>query len=114
MLTVRGVTVSVNVLTESIAVGDRWSVAAHGVLTRLFDRHGLGSAGATRKFVKRLKEINPDIIHIHNIHGYFLNYPLLFDYLKEWGGPVVWTLHDYKLLCGAYSFYAEARFVLIA
>ena len=42
-------------VTETIAVGDRWSVAAHGVLTRLFDRHGLGSAGATRKFVMRLK-----------------------------------------------------------
>lgn len=92
--------------TETIAVGDRWSVAVHGVLTRLFDRHGLGSAGATRSFVKRLKEINPDIIHIHNIHGYFLNYPLLFDYLRESDVKVVWTVHDCWLYTGHCYYYS--------
>ena len=96
-------------VTESIAVGDRWSVAAHGVLTRLFDRHGLGSAGATRKFVKRLKEINPDIIHIHNIHGYFLNYPLLFEYLRESDVKVVWTVHDCWLYTGHCYYYSAAE-----
>ncbi|WP_280120979.1 MULTISPECIES: glycosyltransferase [Muribaculaceae] len=95
-------------VTETIAVGDRWSVAAHGVLTRLFDRHGLGSAGATRKFVKRLKEINPDIIHIHNIHGYFLNYPLLFEYLRESDVKVVWTVHDCWLYTGHCYYYSAA------
>lgn len=92
--------------TETIAVGDRWSVAVHGVLTRLFDRHGLGSAGATRSFVKRLKEINPDIIHIHNIHGYFLNYPILFDYLRESDVKVVWTVHDCWLYTGHCYYYS--------
>lgn len=92
--------------TETIAVGNRWSVAVHGVLTRLFDRHGLGSAGATRSFVKRLKEINPDIIHIHNIHGYFLNYPLLFDYLRESDVKVVWTVHDCWLYTGHCYYYS--------
>ena len=55
---------------------------------------GLGSVIATRKLVGRLKEINPDIVHIHNIHGYYLNYPILFNYLKEANIPIVWTLHD--------------------
>ena len=55
---------------------------------------GLGSTRATRKLIEELRNIRPDIVHLHNIHGYYLNYPLLFDYLKEANIPVVWTLHD--------------------
>ena len=53
-----------------VPVGGKWSVLWHGVETRLFDRHGLASVGATKKFIEQIKEINPDVIHIHNIHGY--------------------------------------------
>ena len=56
-----------------IPVGTKWDVAWHGVMTRLFDRHGLASDNATRAFIEEIKQIQPDIIHIHNIHGYFLN-----------------------------------------
>ena len=41
-----------------------------------------------------VEELDPDIIHLHNIHGYFLNVELLFDYLKLADKPVIWTLHD--------------------
>ena len=75
-------------------VGDKLSLAWHLVMTRLFDAHGLGSTIATKKLVKRLKEYKPDVVNLHNIHGYYLNYKILFDYLKEAGIPVVWTLHD--------------------
>lgn len=77
-----------------IRIGNDWDMRWHGVETRLFDNHGLASRHTTRKFIRQIKEINPDIIHLHNIHGYFINYPLLFRFLQEWGGPVVWTLHD--------------------
>lgn len=66
----------------------------HGAESRLLDRHGLGSRTATRRFLAKLDEIKPDIILLHNIHGYYLNYPLLFDYLDKTGIPVVWVLHD--------------------
>lgn len=92
-----------------VPVGDKWSVAWHGVQTRLFDRHGLGSAGATRRLVRQIEEIKPDIIHIHNLHGYFLNYRILFDYLKESGIPVVWTVHDCWLYTGHCYYYSYAR-----
>lgn len=56
---------------------------------------GHGAIFSTKKFIKKLKELNPDIIHIHNIHGYYLNYKIFFNYLKkEFKGKVVWTLHD--------------------
>ncbi|MGN1215379.1 MAG: glycosyl transferase, partial [Candidatus Cryptobacteroides sp.] len=54
-----------------VPVGDRCSVACHGLQTRLFDSHGLGSVRATERFIGDIRRIGPDIIHIHNIHGYF-------------------------------------------
>ena len=66
----------------------------HALISRLLDNHGLNSNKATRKLIDRIRDIKPDIVHLHNIHGYFLNYALLFDFLKDAGIPIVWTLHD--------------------
>lgn len=90
-----------------IRIGNDRDKNLHAIQTRLFDNHGLSSKTETIKFIEKVKDIKPDIIHLHNIHGYFLNYPVLFDYLKEWGGPVVWTLHDcwpFTGHCAYYSF----------
>lgn len=93
-------------LSQIIPVGGKWSTLWHGVQTRLFDNHGLASTRATGKFVKQIEEIAPDIIHIHNIHGYFLNYQVLFDYLSKCGVPVVWTIHDCWLYTGHCYYYS--------
>lgn len=66
----------------------------HYLKSRLFDKHGLGSKIATRKFIKFIKEYNPDVINLHNIHGYYLNYKILFNFLKTSSAKVVWTMHD--------------------
>lgn len=92
--------------SQLIPVGNRRSVAWHGLATRLFDRHGLASTGATRSFIREIERIHPDIIHIHNIHGYFLNYQLLFQYLRQSGIPVVWTVHDCWLYTGHCYYYS--------
>lgn len=94
--------------SETIPVGSLCSTLWHGVETRLFDRHGLASTHATREFVKEIDRIHPDIIHIHNIHGYFLNYRVLFDYLSHSGIPVVWTVHDCWLYTGHCYYYSYA------
>ena len=91
-----------------IPVGTKWDVAWHGVMTRLFDRHGLASDKATRAFIEDIKRIQPDIIHIHNIHGYFLNYRILFDYLAKANIPVIWTVHDCWLYTGHCYYYSYA------
>jgi putative colanic acid biosynthesis glycosyltransferase len=49
---------------------------------------------ATRRLIKKMKEISPDIIHLHNTHGWFLNHRLLFNYIKRHNVRVIWTLHD--------------------
>ena len=75
-------------------IGGKFSVRAHALYARLFDASGLGSKTATRKLVKWIKEYNPDVIHLHNVHGYYLHLPTLFSYLKQAEKKVVWTLHD--------------------
>jgi glycosyltransferase involved in cell wall biosynthesis len=66
----------------------------HLVETRLFDRHGLGSRWSTHLLIMKIKKINPDIIHLHHLHGYFINVNILFNFLKSYNGQVVWTFHD--------------------
>lgn len=80
--------------SELIKIGNSFNIGVHGLQSRLLDNHGLSSLNSTKKFIEKIKTIKPDIVHLHNIHGYYINYKILFKYLKEWGGPVVWTLHD--------------------
>ena len=77
-----------------IHIGNDRDIKLHGLQTRLLDRHGLGSKGATIDFIKKLEYIKPDIIHLHNIHGYYINIEILFNYLIKVEIPVVWTFHD--------------------
>jgi len=74
--------------------------------SRIFDNHGLASRSATKQLLRRMTEIQPDIVHLHNIHGYYLNYPLLFDYIEKTNVPVVWTLHDCWPFTGHCAFFS--------
>lgn len=80
--------------SKLIKIGTRWDVIVHGLISRLFDMHGLGSKDATIRLVENIENIKPDLIHLHNIHGYYLNYNILFNYLSTANIPIVWTLHD--------------------
>lgn len=77
-----------------IRIGSKADYLWHGIESRGMDNHGLGSRRATRAFLNTVDKISPGIVHLHNIHGYYLNYPLLFEHLKKKNIPVVWTLHD--------------------
>ena len=73
---------------------DDLGVKIHGVYTRLTDKTGFASVIATKKLIKWIDNINPDIIHLHCIHGYYINIELLFNYIKKKNVRVVWTQHD--------------------
>ena len=92
----------------SFKIGNPLSVYTDGVFTRLTDKAGHYSKGATEKLIKQIKEYDPDIIHLHNLHGYYINVPMLFDYLKDAGKPVVWTLHDCWVYTGHCCYYSMA------
>lgn len=93
------------ILSNEMIVGNPMSNFFHLLVGRLFDRVGIGSFYSTKKMISILKKINPDIIHLHNIHGYYLNYPLLFKYLKSANITVVWTLHDCWAMTGHCAYF---------
>ena len=90
---------------STIRIGNSFDNYIHVAKTRMFDRHGFGSKKATIEFVEKVKTLDPDIIHLHNIHGYYLNIEILFNYLKEANKPVVWTLHDCWPFTGHCAYY---------
>lgn len=77
-----------------IPIGGKVDFYADVLKSRLFDSAGFNSVSATEKLIKRLDEISPDVIHLHNAHGYYLNAPLFFNYIRENNIKLVWTLHD--------------------
>lgn len=94
--------------SKLIKIGTTFDIYFHVVISRLFDRHGLMSKRATWKFLKQLDQIQPDIVHLHNIHGYYINYPMLFRYLKEKNIPTVITMHDFWLMTGHCAYINES------
>lgn len=77
-----------------IRIGTPLDYKLHGVMTRIFDNHGFGSKAATKRFLQQVKEYDPDVIWLHNVHGYYIHIGLLFDYLRTCGKKIYWTLHD--------------------
>lgn len=94
---------------ETYLIGTKFDYCLHGIESRLFDKHGFGSRYATKKFLKWVKEYNPDIIWLHNIHGYYINIEMLFDFLKKANKKVYWTLHDCWSITGHCTYFTYAK-----
>lgn len=62
--------------------------------TRIFGKHGFYNKSATKKLINWIKVVDPDVIHLHNLHGHYINIDILFCYIKKFNKPVVWTMHD--------------------
>lgn len=92
-----------------IQIGDYFDSVFHALETRLLDRHGLGSKKATFHFLNKLDNIKPDLIHLHNIHGYYVNYELLFRYISNRQIPVVWTFHDFWPITGHCTYFSDVK-----
>ena len=79
---------------NSIRIGNDLDVYKSVLMTRLFDNHGFSNKKSTIQFLNQIEQFDPDIIHLHNIHGYYLNIQILFNYLKTSRAKIVWTFHD--------------------
>ena len=90
----------------SYRIGSETDVKLHALGSRLLDSSGFHSKNATKRLIEYIGKYKPDVIHLHNIHGYYLNIELLFDYLKRSKVPVIWTLHDCWAYTGHCSHYA--------
>lgn len=91
----------------AVRIGNEFDVKLHGVKARLSDQSGFGSKAATTRFIQWVRQYDPDVVHLHNIHGYYINIEVLFEYLKTSGKKIIWTLHDCWAFTG-HAAYCEA------
>ena len=94
---------------ETLRIGTDLDFKLHGVLNRVLDDHGFHSKAATKAFLEKVKEYDPDVIWLHNIHGYYLHIGLLFDYLRTCGKRILWTLHDCWAFTGHCAYFDFVR-----
>ena len=92
-----------------IKIDSKLEILWHVFITRFFNKHGHGSKLATKRMIRKIKKINPDIIHLHNIHGYYVNFKILFNYLKKCDKKIVWTLHDCWSFTGHCTYFTMAE-----
>ena len=93
---------------NSYKFNSKTDIYIHAAVSRITDKSGMYSRNATKKMIDFIKEYSPDIIHLHNIHGYYLNIEMLFNFLKKYNRPVVWTLHDCWAFTGHCAYFDYA------
>jgi len=86
-------------------IGNNIDFYIHAIGTRLTGRHGFFSKRATKKLIAEMERINPDVIHMQHLHGYYINIELLFNFLAKFGKPIVWTFHDCWSFTGHCAYY---------
>jgi putative colanic acid biosynthesis glycosyltransferase len=96
---------------ELIKIGGKISPYLHGIFSKLFDRHGFGSRMATKRLIKNIDCIKPDIIALYNLHGYYINVEVLFNYLSKRNFPIVWTLFDCWAFTGHCTYFDDINCV---
>lgn len=90
----RGKKVIMPNIGEHLFWGSRAEACFHYYVGALFGKNGMYSHSGTRQIIKDLEIFKPDIIHLHNIHAFCINLPMLFNYIKKNRIKVIWTLHD--------------------
>ena len=93
----------------SLMVSTKLEEYIHYAKSLLYDAQGLGSIFATKRLIKKLQLLSPDIVHLHNIHGSFINYEILFSYLSDNKIPIVWTMHDCWPFTGHCTYFDSVR-----
>ena len=94
----------------AVQIGNNIDVKTHVIRTRVLDEHGFGSQNATRKFLTWAEEYKPDMLWLHNIHGYYINVEMLFEWIKcHPEMQVKWTLHDCWAFTGHCSHFSMVK-----
>lgn len=90
-------------------IGNRIDFILHVLLNFIKGKSGFGSVYVTKRFLRWLDDVQPDILHLHNLHGFYINVGLLFEYIKARNIPVVWTLHDCWTFTGQCAYFDHAN-----
>ena len=96
-------------INDCYQIGNKIDWINHAIMSRIFGIQGYFSKKATKKFLRYIKEINPDIIHLNNVHANYLNFPAIFKFFSENDIAVVITLHDCWFYTGKCTHYTLAK-----
>ena len=94
-----------------IKYADKLSIKLEALKSRVFGNYGFNSKDLTKKLIAKLDEIQPDIVHLHNLHGHGCNLEMLFNYFKKKNIRLYWTFHDCWAFTGhcAYFSYVDCN-----
>lgn len=92
---------------NSFKIGSVLENHFHNVCSRITGRQGYFTVKGTKKLIKYIEAVDPDVIHLHNLHGNYLNLEILFNYLAYADKPVIWTLHDCWAFTGKCAHYTD-------
>lgn len=90
-------------------IGGKLSWKLHALCARVFGRQAYASKRATKKFLKWIDKIQPDVVHFHNLHSNYIHLNILCDYLAKKNIPVVITMHDCWYFTGKCTHYAPIK-----
>lgn len=91
-------------------IGTKWDKYVNASIARIFDNEGYNAKKATKKFIEWANNYNPDILWLHNLHGYYINIEILFDWIKSRPNMEVrWTLHDCWAFTGHCAYFTAAQ-----
>lgn len=93
---------------ENIYVGNKFKIYINALIARFFDNDGFCLFSIANKLIKQLKKFDPDIIHIHCLHGYYMDIDKLFSYFKKTKAKIVWTMHDTRAITGHCCYFSMA------
>ena len=84
----------------SLKCGNIVTNVLHYLTYMLTDNEGKGSYFTTGRFIKAIRAFGPDVIHIHNLHGHYINYGRLFRFLAKENIPVLFSFYDCWMFTG--------------
>ncbi len=73
---------------------NRFEFYLHAFLVRFLGIEGYGTYFSTKKLINFINKEKFDLVHVHNLHGYYLDFFKLIKFLGESKIPIIWTLHD--------------------
>jgi putative colanic acid biosynthesis glycosyltransferase len=94
---------------NSYKIGTKMENHFHNAYSRILGKQGYYSSTGTKQLIRYIQQKKPDLIHLHNLHGNYINLKILFDFLSDADIPVVWTLHDCWAFTGKCTHYTAIR-----
>lgn len=88
-------------------IGSQLDTYRHGAHTMLTGKHGFASKEATKDLIREIEKWKPDVIGLHNLHGYYINIQLLFNFIRESNIPTLWTLFDCWAFTGHCTYFDD-------